>query len=289
MFTEKNMNMKKNIIRLCIALVASMSFLTSCDTDNKGTIYTPDSLGASFYWAKKSFVLDATNMSFEIAISRNTTVGAANITLTHADESGLFNIPSAVAFADGEGIANVTITASDDIVVGKNYAITLGIADGQASVSAIKSVALTVSKAYNWIVIGTGKWTDGVIAGVFGANPYTADVEVSQAEGEDVYRVLNPYGFGICPYTGEDDVTKNPCYIVINANDPDAVKVDPQSMGIDYGYGEMSLGSVYGNLSTNITKYPLGTKVGKTIDLGALYCEDDDGAYPNSGTILVLP
>ena len=55
----------------------------------------------------------------------------------------------------------------------------------------------------------------------------------------------------------------------------------PVSLGIDWGYGVMAIGSIYGYLSTDIESYPLGTYNAKagviTFPVNSLFIQDDDG------------
>ncbi len=68
-------------------------------------------------------------------------------------------------------------------------------------------------------------------------------VEVQQNIDEPgLYRLVNPYAPDIYPYSylGTYNETKD-CYIVINATDPNYVYIEDQEIGIDFGYGPMTV------------------------------------------------
>ncbi len=286
----RNMKKYKNFLIAPLALIALA--LWSCDTENMGTEYTPDTVGVSFYWTSTSIVYTPDEGStFSVKVARSTTKGEATVSVTSTDPSGLFTIPSSVTFADGAESADIQITGGD-LILGTVYKITLELPEEMLSVTGNRKAEVSFMKDYNWIDTGTGQWTDGLIGTFFGVERLTYPVTVYQAEGEPgMYRVLNPYGFNVYAYTAEAEVTKNPCYLVINANDPNAVSVEPQSLGIDWGYGEFTANSIYPYESENIAAYPLGTMVDKTIDLGAIYVRmgTEYGGIAPEKTILVLP
>ena len=98
--------------------------------------------------------------------------------------------------------------------------------------------------------------------------------------------MVNPYGFGVYPYTEAGDVTRNPAYVLIDATDPNNVTIQEQGIGIDFGYGEFFIRS----------NGP-GKMVGKTITFPAgsslvvgmrNYNSGQAGWYAND-CILVLP
>ena len=95
------------------------------------------------------------------------------------------------------------------------------------------------------------------------------------------------------PYNDPDNLTGNVENLVITIT-KDGASIAPVSMGIDYGYGEMSMGSVYGYLSSNITSYPLGTYTETatggniTFPANSLFLSDNDGPTPCSKGATVL-
>lgn len=97
-----------------------------------------------------------------------------------------------------------------------------------------------VDPATVWTVIGKGQFTDGILY------PFavmeddetqedipTYEVEVAQFGGDpNMYRIMNPFKKGICPY-GIDFSRET--YIELDATNPDCVFMDLQSTGINFG------------------------------------------------------
>lgn len=98
-----------------------------------------------------------------------------------------------------------------------------------------------------WTVIGKGKFTDGILYPlVFMEDDETQEdipvyeVEVAQFGGDpNMYRIMNPYKKGICPYGLDYSGDK---YIEIDATDPDCLNIELQATGINLG---AQTGSLY--------------------------------------------
>ncbi len=281
----------KKILTNIMLFAALICVLASCDKDNVKAIYT-DGGTVSFISSKNDVALAAIDNSFEVRINRSTKVGDASYNLIKVEGDDIFNVPTQVAFVNGAGEAFIKVNIAEGMEVGPKYKLVIGVEDGDLSISGVKEITLTVFKEYEWKSIGTGQWTDGMLASVFGVSKFTYPVEVEEAEGvSGLYRVVSPYGFGSYPLTETGDVV-GAGNIVIDATDPNAVYLEEQSMGINYGYGVITCGSVYGNLSSNITSYPLGKVNGKLISLGTMFMLMGGDAYTGyltNTTTLQLP
>lgn len=91
-----------------------------------------------------------------------------------------------------------------------------------------------------WTVIGKGKFTDGILYPLAVMEDDetqedipTYEVEVAQFGGDpNMYRIMNPFKKGICPY-GVD--FQGETYIELNATNPDCVVMGLQSSNINFG------------------------------------------------------
>lgn len=99
-----------------------------------------------------------------------------------------------------------------------------------------------------WKSLGMGLFTDGILTPLF----YTDDqgnqtvptptyaVEIKEStETPGLYRVMNPYSNSVYPYA-ENDCAEDGLYLEVHAEDPNFVYVSQQSLGFDWGMGEMS-------------------------------------------------
>ena len=114
---------------------------------------------------------------------------------------------------------------------------------------AVKSVAAASFEYYGagnsnpWQSLGTGLYTDDVILPMFYENgtPATYEVEILEhSENPGLYRIMNPYAKSVHP-EGNDDYAPEGMFIEVNATDAEGVYIQQQSLGMDWGYGEMQL------------------------------------------------
>lgn len=181
--------MKINKILFGFTIVMAALF-TSCNKDNEGAIYNNQE-GAGLSFTASTLVaveVPASNPVFEVEILRGNISGAAsgNVTATlKVGETELSGVTvSGYNFADGQNSTTVSVNISP-LEVGVVGSLTLTIADADASVGAIKSATMKVSKAYEWESLGKGAFVDNF----FG---FVSEPEIMKAKGYERYRVMAP-------------------------------------------------------------------------------------------------
>lgn len=181
--------MKLNKVLFGLTVVAAALF-SSCNKDNEGAIYSNQgNAGVSFTASTLATVeVPASNPVFDVEIVRGNTVGAATGNLTATLKAGNAEVSgvtvSGYSFADGQNSTTVSVNISP-LEVGVAGSLTLTIADADASVGAVKSTTMKVSKAYEWESLGNGQFYDNF----FGM---TSQPEIRKAKGFDRYRVMEP-------------------------------------------------------------------------------------------------
>lgn len=181
--------MKLNKVFFGLTIVAAALF-SSCNKDNEGAIYSNQgNAGLSFTASTLATVeVPASNPVFDVEIVRGNTVGAATGNLTATLKAGNAEVSgvtvSGYSFADGQNSTTVSVNISP-LEVGVAGSLTLTIADADASVGAVKSTTMKVSKAYEWESLGNGQFYDNF----FGM---TSQPEIRKAKGFDRYRVMEP-------------------------------------------------------------------------------------------------
>ena len=96
-----------------------------------------------------------------------------------------------------------------------------------------------------WTSLGIGYWVDDVVVPIYteAGQPYTYQVEIQEStETPGLYRVVNAYG----PVAAAFQVSGGDKNIEINAEDPNYVYILPQEIGMDLGYGAISIASLAG-------------------------------------------
>ena len=164
-----------------------------------------------------------------------------------------------------------------------------------------------------WKSIGTGLYTDDFLTPMF-YDPAevptpTYEVEIMEnTETPGLYRVMDPYSNSVYPYA-EGDCAPDGMYLVINATNPNQVYIPKQSIGFDWGYGEMFIQSFaayfletgaaseedlaaagyFGKVENGVITLPLLTNSGKPVS-ALLYLGDTPYLTGDAGEFkLVLP
>lgn len=173
-----------------MAIVAAALF-TSCNKDVEGAIYNgQNNAGVSFTAATLAAVeVPASNPVFEVEIVRGNTAAAATGSVTASLKAGSTVIGGVTVsdfnFAAGENATTVKVNI-DPLEVGVQGTLTLTLSDADASIGAVKTATLKVSKAYEWVSLGKATFVDAFVGA-------TGNPEVLKADGFERYRVMAPY------------------------------------------------------------------------------------------------
>ncbi|WP_051611927.1 hypothetical protein [Xylanibacter ruminicola] len=173
-----------------MAIVAAALF-TSCNKDVEGAIYNgQNNAGVSFTAATLAAVeVPASNPVFEVEIVRGNTAAAATGSVTASLKAGSTVIGGVTVsdfnFAAGENATTVKVNI-DPLEVGVQGTLTLALSDADASIGAVKTATIKVSKAYEWVSLGKATFVDAFVGA-------TGNPEVLKADGFERYRVMAPY------------------------------------------------------------------------------------------------
>lgn len=206
-----------------------------------------------------------------VEISKNT---------TDKDGNAMFTVDP-IVFADGEDVAEFTVTLSDKAEVGVPYTLALSIVNDplyvkQYDTNNATTFSVTINRV-KWIDLGLCAYTEDIITtwwGVTFGDPwagqthptYNVKVQVRadsineaafnaalEGTGEDaglagIYRMVNAYRVG--PWGDDSDeeynaaIEANPIYTIINATPYDKVYVPLQELGIEINGGMASIYSL---------------------------------------------
>lgn len=127
-------------------------------------------------------------------------------------------------------------------LTGELQVVVVSIANNELqSVKALAFEYYGGGSANPWQSIGTGLYTDCFVAPMFSLEVPTYEVEIMEnSETPGLYRVMNPYSNSVYPYA-EGDCAEEGLYLEVNATDPEAVYINTQPIGVDWGYGEMAI------------------------------------------------
>lgn len=145
---------------------------------------------------------------------------------------------------------------AEDLVVGNNK-LSLNDLTGELQVvivsiaeGALQGIAALPFEFYGgganpWKSLGIGVYTDDFVVPLYteAKKPYTYEVEIQEStETPGVYRMVNAYA-PVAAAFGEEGGNAN---ILINAENPDAVYILPQPIGMNLGDGDISIASEAG-------------------------------------------
>jgi hypothetical protein len=219
-----------------------------------------------------------------VKVSRAVSTGAASIpVIVTTNDDGVFNVPETANFADGETETDLVVTFPD-AAEGVTYKLVLAV-EGDQFVDPYGAGAVQVATQITrikWEAITSPMiYVDGAFSGGYGVSSYPMYVYAEKAQlGASVrYRFKNVYKvptsedpdadgvFDGFPYNDPGDFDESKDYVtIIEIADPKGVSGNvtmmPHEIGVDWGYGMISIGSVAektGTLSNNKITFPGGS------------------------------
>ena len=209
------------------------------------------------------------------------------------NSNNVFVIPEALSFAAGEAETTMVVTFPN-AEMGVEYSFELTFDSDYVNPYKGASLAKTSIQRIKWESIGMGVYVDGTVSTFFGVSPMAVGIEIEKADlGSSMkYRFNNAYAPAEY-YISRDPVIYdgypyNETFLgerqFVLTSTIDGVTMQVAKTGLNLGYGEMIIGTVYGNLSNDIKTYPLGTIANDVITFPAnsLFIQDNDGAAPAS-------
>ena len=264
----------------------------SVERDPSPTV-SPDCVGAYFSETNTyNYELDPAITSITLTVGRDKSDAAVTVPVKVLSNSdNIFVIPESVSFAAGESETTLDVTFPN-AEIGTEYSFEITFDSEYINPYKGTSLSRTVMQRIKWESIGMGVYVDGTVSTFFGVSPMAVGLEIEKADlGSSIkYRFYNAYA------PAEYYISKDPVIydgypynetflgdrLFVLTSTIDGVSMQVAKTGLDLNYGEMIIGSVYGNLSNDIKTYPLGTITGDviTFPLNSLFIQDNDGASP---------
>lgn len=149
----------KKIIYIAGFIGMFLCLLTACDTDNKGSEYTPTAEEVGFLTPKVTSELPADQDVLGVLVTRSDKKGELTVSFSATDPSGLLTVPGNVTFKDGEATAEIQISGIKKLQIGPKYNVTLALGTENISAGGVKETNVILNRAYTFESIGTGKFT----------------------------------------------------------------------------------------------------------------------------------
>lgn len=261
-------------------LSVALMFLVSCEDEIKrepSPIVPPNCQNVFFPSTNATNLeLEPTDPAqIEVIVSRQNSKSAATVPIKVFSADDVFVIPETVTFDAGEETTSF-IVAFPEASEGINYSFEIGISGDEyynPYITNKTSIKISVIRI-KWEDIGPGVMIEGIVSTLYGVPalyPFYVDIqEATLPGGIKRYRLINPFKpmeaedfdeYGIAdgyPYNAPEDMLEGDFYLVINVDAQNNAFMEPQQMGFDWGYGYFLTGSVYGNISDDLSTYPLG-------------------------------
>lgn len=240
-----------------VAVAGLLSACTSSDDFEPG----PKDSGAQVYFPNtipSEFNVGDDESSVTIPVRRVVTDAAMTVNIRASIEQGqegILNIPSSVSFEAGSDLANLVITFDRSALVdGTEYKASLLLNDEQnLTLYGNNMIDITIIP-WPWEELGTGKYRDGWLCGLFEGNLVELDVTIHKHKSQEgVYMVEEMFGwtfmtefFGATQSELSGQFSYTPTNITIDCSDPANVKIAKQYTGITEGihnYGDFLIES----------------------------------------------
>lgn len=240
-----------------VAVAGLLSACTSSDDFEPG----PKDSGAQVYFPNtipSEFNVGDDESSVTIPVRRVVTDEALTVNILASIEQGqegILNIPSTVSFEAGSDLANLVITFDrGKLVDGTEYKASLLINDEQNLTQYGNNMIDITIIPWPWEELGTGKYRDGWLCGLFDGNLVELDVTIHKHKSQEgVYMVEEMFGwtfmtefFGATQSDLSGQFSYTPTNITIDCSDPANVKIAKQYTGITegvYNYGDFLIES----------------------------------------------
>lgn len=240
-----------------VAVAGLLSACTSSDDFEPG----PKDSGAQVYFPNtipSEFNVGDDESSVTIPVRRVVTDAAMTVNILASIEQGqegILNIPSSVSFEAGSDLANLVITFDHSALVdGTEYKASLLLNDEQNLTQYGNYMIDIKIIPWPWEELGTGKYRDGWLCGLFEGNLVELDVTIHKHKSQEgVYMVEEMFGwtfmtefFGATQSQLSGQFSYTPTNITIDCSDPANVKIAKQYTGITEGvfnYGDFLIES----------------------------------------------
>lgn len=263
--------MKNLKIFFLSALVATAGLFTACTEDSDWSA-GPLADGPQAYFAadvQTNYTLSAEDTSVTLPVLRVETEGMLDVpvlaTVAEGDE-GLFNVPSSVAFNDGQNTTTLSVTFDyAELTPGSIYEIALTLDDPTMTTPyGYSNLTVSIAVPEPYVLLGKGIYRDDLVPSIFdlgGFPEYYVEVYENTNTPGFLY-MKNPYSYAKGVYivnasnfhSFEEDV-----YFAIDVRNPDAVVIPEQPLGLTVdNYGDIWVrmyGDNVGTMKDNIITF----------------------------------
>ena len=235
-------------------------------------------------------------MELEFTAARTIENGDITVPVTVAASEDIFTIGK-IEFADGQTETTFKVSFPK-AELSKDYSCTISLTDRKyVSSYGVNPVSIdfTVSRVKWERVLGAngeeyGSWRDDFICGLFNNTEYVFNDKVEvyeRADKKGYYRLRNIYNkeylCAIAPWDSHDEDWTPGIYNEIDATNPAKIYIPLQSIGVDFGYGTMTIGTFCPENGLSMEEYGVFEDGVLTFPTKGLVVSDSEGmSYANT-------
>ncbi|MBR5464489.1 MAG: hypothetical protein IKU77_01670 [Alistipes sp.] len=196
-----------------------------------------------------------------VKVARVYGTDAASIPVKVIATDDIFNVPETIEFAEGAATTTLPITFNEGQPEGaRQLTITFEgdeYLDPYTQLNGHVYYTLDLN-VESWVNLGMGQITDDFMTGLFGAPSVTWEVEMWTRSSMPGYLCIKNAYTSTYPYNEPGDYQEETHWWYINIADPNAVVMETQYMGFDWGYGEFFFGQLKnGTLVNGVITWPV--------------------------------
>ena len=253
------MTIMRNIFKYTWMALLAITGLTVASCSDDDDDYTPaESIDGPqvFFSSDVETDIEITTeaSSFSIPIMRANTSGSVTVPLTiSGDEGSIYTIATSVTFSDGESESEIIGTYDpSDVEYDDIVDITITIDDSYTTPYGNASETFSVGMPAPWESLGNCTFVEDFMTTFYsvGNDPYEVEIEENSVT-PGYYRLVNPFGAAYYWNEEGDWDDSQDWYLEIHAEDPDGVYIYCQETGMDWGYGNIVVGSLAGYYMEN--------------------------------------
>lgn len=262
-----------------MALAGGLLSFTACSDDierEPSPVVDPNCPGV-YFSADNNYAVELepeAALEMTLKVERTNTESAATVKVeVLSNTENVFEVPETLTFEAGQAEAPLTIKfpAAE---IGVSYSYELKFEEGAYNPYTDKQTYVTGSMIrIKWNPIETTIFVDGTVSNFFGVDYPTAcyvTAEMSELPtGVTKVRVLNPFApaasenpdadgiYEGYPYNADTDMTGRDVKMQIDIVGKEA-SMAQTLLGFNWGYGEFFCGSIYPDMASDKSSYPLG-------------------------------
>ena len=209
------------------------------EVDGKAQVYFPSTNTGTVNVRKG-------DTSVDLPISRVGTEDQLTVELTVSGGEESYNIPTSVSFAQGELNSSIKVTFDSEKIDFEDFTdVKIVIGQEYTSLYGKSEYSFKIGIPAPWTSLGKAIFVEDFMTTFYGVDNDPYEVEIQENDLKPgLFRLVNPFGKAYQYNEPGDWDDSRDWYLEIDASDPEGVFINLQEVGMDWGKGMISMGSI---------------------------------------------